>query len=385
MAQFMHERMPIRRSEGDRISVVRHTHRNGRLRHRAQVIARFSLESSDHQGLYQQVEGAPALRHDGIVHGDAELPDGEQRSHGRKKLAVRREVLGDVEDRRVRHHAPQHRNHRQIERRHREHVDAGTPLGGDALRYAEYGIQRSLRIDLDHHLQSGLDHPAGHFLVRRQVERTLVHGDRDLGGPGRDVYPMHFLAAVVESRANRRHRRAAGTRGGHEDPQKGGIVGDQRDGVCPRLDRLDEVRRRFRLSSLDAACQPALGAALQPGEERGVRRSAKIRATGQEHADRPKAPEGERDRAGESRIVVQDKPVEFLHLSQLSRERTGEAIRRQVQPGEGRERAQFLRDRPRQGVGSEKEVLQSGKVAQFPRDRPPQFVTPGPELSKVRE
>ena len=196
---------------------------------------------------------------------------------------------------------------------------------------------------------------------------------------------MHFLAAVVESHANRRHRRAASARGGHENPQQGGIVGDQRDGVCPRLDRLDQVRRRFRLLVFDTTRQPALGAALKPGEEGGVRRSAKIRTAGQEHADGPKAPEGEGDRAGESRIIVQDEPVELLQVCQFSREPTGEAIRRQVHPREEGERTQFPGDRTRQGVGSEKEVLQSGEVAQFPRDRPRQFVTPGPELSKVRE
>ena len=76
-------------------------------------------------------------------------------------LGVDRHPLRHSDDRRVGVGTPEERDQREGERRHLAHLHRRTPGLRDPLRRQEASVDRPVRIDLDLHLEAGLNDPGG--------------------------------------------------------------------------------------------------------------------------------------------------------------------------------------------------------------------------------
>ena len=251
--------------------------------HGPQVVAPPTLKDSNRLHLVNQIEGLVARRYHRLVCRHHESLNRQQAlGHAQQFVAVR--VFGHrarlLQHQGIRLRAPQERNDGKVEDGHIRDVHRETTRLRDPLCHPQRRIQRAVRVDLDHHLETRLDHMAWNLGVRRLRKAALVHLRRNGVGLARDFHDIGLAAIAVEARPDPGNPRVGGLPGRHEHPEQRFLARDQQDRKLARLDGLGQVGCG-RLA-IRAERDPALVHAFQPSLEVGVRGRAQVRSSGLE-------------------------------------------------------------------------------------------------------
>ena len=199
-------------------------------------MARSTLHGPNGLGVGTQVERVVARTHYGFMHLHVQVAHRKQRARIREHLVVlrvRRHSAGNVEDCQVWIDGPQERDHRQIQGRHCVHLNGRAARLGDPLHHPEFSVERSVRVDFDHHLEPRLHDIARNLRVRGLRETALIHYGRDGCGLARDVLHQRLPAIEEETGPDRRNTCSRGALGRHEHAEQRFFASHQRDGELP--------------------------------------------------------------------------------------------------------------------------------------------------------
>ena len=308
---------------------------------------------------------------------------------------------------------PDERHHGKVECRHRLDPHGHPARLGNPARHLETGIQRPVRIDLDHHLQAGLHYGARHANVGGTVQGGLRVGQSGRNGRGLagNVECVCFCPACEKSRPRGRDASIGALPRDREHAQERILAGYERDRVLRRLDGLDQVRGgtlhgRVAERHAETPCDGRIG-------ERRFRRDTQLRASRLEPPEVDKIGKDRGQRSGESGIVRQVQPLEGAHAADLGRDRSrqpvvaepqflqtlevpqlggdpsGQFVLPQVElAGQTREVAQFAGNRAGQVVAVQAQIRKGPQGAELRRDCPGQFVeskVEKPDRGQVRQ
>ena len=339
-------------------------------------MSRARLHRPDPSDLDQHGSRVIEVDRDRPVFRDLESADREQIVRLPEDLVVRMDLLDERSRGEVVVAGPDERDQGKFEGGHGPDVHRHPSALRDASRDAQPRVERTVRIDLDDHLETGLNHFRRDFGVRGKVEFSLPHLGRDCRRTGGHIHHMHLHALHEECGPHRRDFGGGLLFGRDECAEERTLPGHEGNRVATRLDGLRQISlcRASRPASLDTSFQDG----LEPGPKGRFIRRAQSGAARDEFVEiersqrlgdgarkfsvvldvqfrEPPQATDLRRQGARKHVVRQGEAFEVPQLAQLRRESPGEPIPIQIEVTQPREGSEFDRDRAFEPVVSDPE------------------------------